>query len=311
MNVAGRRIFSGIQPTGVPHIGNYLGAIRNWVNLQNNASRNDLIIFCVVDQHSCTTHQDPVQLKENVTNMVAFLLACGINPNKSLLFQQSKSKSGNEKENSNLGLFSYPVLMAADILLYKSTHVPVGHDQLQHIELTRDLTNLFNKRYNNDVFPLPESILTDTARIMSLRKPQEKMSKSDKMVNSRIDLTDSDDTIALKIRKAVTDSNSFLTHGLNERHGVRNLIDILSALTDTDKSTLIERYGGIEYFTRNLKSDTTDALIEHLKPIRNRYEDIISDRAYLNDILRNGSEKAKEIAEETMSDVHKVLGMSL
>jgi len=273
-----------------------------------------------------------------VTNMVASLLACGIDPNKSLLFQQSKvphhtslswylsclapigqlkrmhqwkSKSGNEKENSNLGLFSYPVLMAADILLYKSTHVPVGHDQLQHIELARDLTNLFNKRYNNDVFPLPESILTDTARIMSLRKPQEKMSKSDKMINSRIDLTDSDDTIALKIRKAVTDSNSFITHGLNERHGVRNLIDILSALTDTDKSTLIERYGGIEYFTRNLKSDTTDALIEHLKPIRNRYEDIISDKAYLNDILRNGSEKAKEIAEETMSDVHKILGMSL
>ena len=137
------------------------------------------------------------------------------------------------------------------------------------------------------------------------------MSKSDKMINSRIDLTDSDDTIALKIRKAVTDSNSFITHGLNERHGVRNLIDILSALTDTDKSTLIERYGGIEYFTRNLKSDTTDALIEHLKPIRTRYEELMSDKTYLNDILKNGSEKANEIAENTMSDVHKVIGMSL
>ena len=196
------------------------------------------------------------------------------------------------------------------ILLFRSTHVPVGHDQLQHVELTRDLTQSFNKRYG-EIFPLPESILTDSPRIMSLRKPQDKMSKSDKSINSRIDITDTDDTIASKLRKAVTDSEPYISHDLNERHGVRNLISILSALNNTSKSEEIDKYNGIEYFTRELKSDTTDALVEHLSPIRTKYTELVNDRTYLNDILRNGSERANEIARKTMSEVNKVIGISL
>lgn len=192
----------------------------------------------------------------------------------------------------------------------RSTHVPVGHDQLQHIELTRDLTQLFNKRYG-EIFPLPESILTESPRIMSLRKPQDKMSKSDKSINSRIDITDTNDTIAIKLRKAVTDSEPYISNDLNERHGVRNLISILSALSNTSKTGVIDKYNGIEFFTKELKSDTTDALIEHLSPIRTKYTELVYDRAYLSDILRNGSERANELAQKTMSDVNEVIGISL
>ena len=188
--------------------------------------------------------------------------------------------------------------------------MPVGHDQLQHIELTRDLTQSFNKQYG-EIFPLPESILTDSPRIMSLRKPQDKMSKSDKSINSRIDITDTNDTIATKLRKAVTDSEPYISHELHERHGVRNLISILSALDNTSKSEIIDKYDGVEYFTRDLKSDTTDALIEHLSPIRAKYIELASDRTYLSDILRNGSEKANEMAQRTMRDVNQVIGVEL
>ena len=184
----------------------------------------------------------------------------------------------------------------------------MGHDQLQHIELSRDLTNLFNKRYG-ETFLLPEPILTDTARIMSLRRPQEKMSKSDKSINSRIDLTDSKDSIALKIRKALTDSEPYISHDLTERHGVRNLIDIQTALTGESKTELITRYEGIEYFTRLLKEDTSDVLIEHLTPIHEKYNELINDKSYLNETLRVGSERANQIASKTMEEVYNKVGM--
>jgi len=193
---------------------------------------------------------------------------------------------------------------------FRSTHVPVGHDQLQHIELSRDLANLFNKRYG-ETFLLPEPILTNTARIMSLRRPQEKMSKSDKSINSRIDLTDSNDSIALKIQKSLTDSEPYISHDLTERHGIRNLIDIQTALTGESKKDLIERYEGVEYFTRVLKEDTSDALIEHLTPIREKYNDLINDKSYLYETLRVGSERANLIASKTMEEIYNQVGMRI
>jgi len=331
-----KRIFSGIQPSGVPHIGNYVGAIKNWVDLQNNfkGERNNLL-FCVVDLHALTVKQDSKVLRDNIYSMVASLLACGIDPKKSLVFQQSqvpyhseltwylscnastgqlkrmhqwKTKAGKEKDEANLGLFSYPVLMSADILLYKATHIPVGDDQTQHIELTRDLAESFNKQYGN-IFPVPTTLLTTAPRIMSLRNPKNKMSKSDSNKNSCINITDSNDEIVFKLKKAVTDSAPYITHDLNNREGVCNLIDIYSAMTNKRPEDIIQHYTDLEYFTKTLKKDLTDVVINELAPIRSEYERIIKDQAYLHHILEEGSNTANELALETIKEIRQHLGL--
>jgi len=347
-----RRVFSGIQPTGVPHVGNYLGAIKNWINIQNNnnniQNNNDNInaaggehnaIFCIVDLHSTTVtagNNDANTRRENIFGMLATLLACGIDPKKSLIFQQSrvpyhtelawllscltttgqltrmhqwKTKQSKEREASNVGLFSYPVLMAADILLYKSTHVPVGEDQEQHINLARDLTVTFNKRYS-PTFTVPEGLYTDTARVKSLRKPDNKMSKSDDNANSRIDLTDSADVIVNKLRKAVTDSEPYITTGeLANRPGVANLVSMYSAFSGLTVQQVVDQYKDVEYFTAPLKNDLAQVVVEHLKPIRERYTELIGSREYLERILIDGSEDARKIAQETMDEVYVKVGM--
>ncbi|XP_065649828.1 tryptophan--tRNA ligase, mitochondrial isoform X2 [Hydra vulgaris] len=330
-----RRIFSGIQPTGVPHLGNYLGAIRHWVELQSENKNNDMVMFCIMDLHSYTRVQGSNEMKDNIFNMLASLLACGINPSQSLIFQQSqvsyhtelswflscltpvgrltrmhqwKTKSKETKNDTNLGILSYPALMAADILLYKSTHVPVGDDQVQHMELTRDVATLFNKTYTY-TFPVPETLLTSTPRISSLRDPTQKMSKSDINENSRINLNDSPDTITNKIRKAVTDSEPYISDCLDKRPGVRNLIEILSSLSGTSNENLINKYRNTMYFTAQLKKDVTDILISSLNNVRTEFNILSQDRNYLEKILVDGSFKANELAAVTMKEVFQKIGV--
>jgi len=339
-----QRVFSGIQPTGIPHIGNYLGAIKNWIKIQNEAKPDDVTIFSIVDLHSTTTHFDPVHRKRDIFEMVASLLACGINPEKSLLFQQSrvpchtelswvlgcmtmtqrlnsmhhwKTKKEVEEEvelvgkhsSNNLGLYSYPVLMAADILLYKSTHVPVGDDQVQHMNLTRHLVQLFNNRYTN-TFPVPQTLVTNASRVMNLKNPLVKMSKSDTDAKSRIELTDSCDQISKKIRKAVTDSKPYIRDGsLSERPGVSNLLSIYSGFTGLHVDDIVEKYAGVEYFTAPLKRDLCDVVINEMKPIREEFNSLTKNCDYLEDVLVKGSETARNIAEETVKEVYQKLGL--
>lgn len=332
------RVFSGIQPTGVPHLGNYLGAIKHWVNIQTkmtSSSQKNLVMFCVVDLHSCTTVQDSKTMKDNIFNMVASLLACGIDPEKSLIFQQSqvpyhtdlawflscltpmgqlkrmhqwKSKKSKDRDRNYLGLFSYPVLMAADILLYKSTHVPVGEDQLQHIELARDLCDNFNKKYTY-TFPQPKAVLTQSSRVMSLKNPLEKMSKSHQSVSSRIELTDNPNTISEKLKKAVTDSEPYISEDLSDRPGVRNLVDTYCALSGMTVKNVVRKYQDIQYFTRDLKNDVTDLVIDTIKPIQSEFAKLQNDRPYLEEILRTGSFEANTVARATMDEVYRNIGL--
>ena len=326
-------VLSGVQPTGGLHIGNYLGAIKNFVSMQTEYD----CFFCVVDLHAITVKQDPKLLKNNTYEVVATYLASGIDPVKSVIFNQSnvsshselawifncitrmgwlnrmtqfKDKAGKDKENASSGLFIYPNLMAADILLYKATHVPVGDDQKQHLELTRDIAQKFNRDYECDgFFPIPEPIIDkNISRIMSLKNGEQKMSKSDPSDYSRISLTDSADQIEKKIKKAKTadtpmpDNNNDVSKLLE----VNNLLNIFSGFSEIDKSELIEKYKGQNF--SNFKNNLAEVIIEHIKPISKEIDKLMSDKAYLNQIISSGAEKASEKANITIKEIYDIIG---
>ncbi|XP_065057409.1 tryptophan--tRNA ligase, mitochondrial-like [Rhopilema esculentum] len=329
-----RRIFSGIQPTGVPHIGNYYGAIKNWVKLQ---SKSDQVIFSIVDMHALTIPKDPEGLRITIEQTAISLLAAGIDPVKCILFQQSqvpehlelswilscltstgqlnrmhqwKTKAAAQKEKSSLGLLSYPVLMAADVLLYKTTHVPVGEDQIQHLELARDLARLFNNRYGH-IFPEPVPILANTCRVMNLQDPSKKMSKSETNNRGRIDLTDTQEEINNKIKKAVTDSILHLTYEPKERAGIANLISIFSSITGDSPDKIVQKYSDKQPFTKYLKSDLADYLTEDLESFRKEFQRLGNDRGYVRSVLDDGWKRARSIATENIKDIKECLGLNI
>ncbi|KAG9123611.1 Tryptophan--tRNA ligase, mitochondrial, partial [Ceratobasidium sp. 392] len=349
-----KTIFSGIQPTGIPHLGNYLGALVNWVSLQRNAGPSDRLYFSIVGLHALTLPQDPVKLRRERLDSLATLLAVGLDPRRSVIFCQDqvpqhaelawmlncttpmgklqrmttwKSKlalarnanSVEEVDEShlNLGLFAYPVLQAADILLYRATHVPVGEDQQQHLELSRDLADLFNRTHKDTVFPLPQHIITPAKRILSLRDPAQKMSKSAPHPSSRILLTDPTDVIEKKIRSAVTDSERDVAYDPDARPGVANLLTILDACKgsgEADESgetrdTRLKTLAAALSSHAELKRAVTDAVEAVVAPIRAEYTRIRADGSYLRDVAEVGRMRAAEVAERTMSDVREVLGV--
>ncbi|XP_064122806.1 tryptophan--tRNA ligase, mitochondrial-like isoform X2 [Macrobrachium nipponense] len=327
-----RTIFSGIQPTGVLHLGNYFGAIRKWVELQE-AGEN--VIYCIVDLHSITLPQDHKALHSQIISMAASLIACGIDPSKAILFQQSKVSEHSElnwvlgclttmarlghlpqfKEKSDklkeipLGLYVYPVLQAADILLYRATHVPVGDDQRQHIQLAAHLARVFNNRFGQ-TFISPRTMVYDdsTSRIRSLRQPTKKMSKSEVDERSRIEITDSPESIREKFKKAVTDFKSEVYYDIEQRPGVSNIMSIHSAVTGKSYSEIADECKGIE--SAKYKLMVADAVIEYLRPIRTTYEDIVNDKGYIDEILEKGSTRARVIAQKTWQEVKQKVGLS-
>lgn len=327
------RVLSGVQPTGNLHLGNYLGAIRQWVAMQKGPVETESL-FCIVDLHAITVPQDPQQLLAATRMTAAAYIACGIDPDLSAIFVQSslpehsemawvlscftplgwlnrmtqfKEKAGKHKENACLGLYSYPVLMAADILLYKATHVPVGEDQKQHLELTRDIAGAFNRHYHTTCFPLPEPlILKETPRIMSLRDGMQKMSKSDLSEYSRIHLTDDADTITNKIKKAKSDAEAGVRYDIEKRPEASNLVTIYAALTGQSRQEVEVQFAdkGFAYF----KKELADRLISHLAPITKKIKELQGDISYIDAILLQGKEKASAIAEVTMKEVKETIG---
>jgi tryptophanyl-tRNA synthetase len=327
-----QRIFSGIQPTGIPHLGNYLGAIRNWVALQESHE----CIFCVVDLHAITQWQDPKVLADQTREMAASYIAAGIDPARSILFHQSavhahlrlawifncvarmgwlnrmtqfKDKAGKDRENVSTGLFTYPTLMAADILVYHATRVPVGDDQRQHLELANDISQKFNHDFQADFFPLIEPlIMGPAARVMSLRDGSRKMSKSDASEQSRIDMSDDADTIALKIRRAKTDPEPLPgdAEGLENRPEARNLVGIYAALTDTDHAGVLREHGGRGFGV--FKQALTELLVDQLTPIASETRHLLADRAALDAILRDGAQRATALADPICAEAERLVG---
>ena len=328
-------IFSGVQPTGNLHLGNYLGAIKNFVKLDNDDNNN--CIFCVVDLHAITIKQNPKELKENTLETIATFIACGIDPKKSILFNQSqvpahsetawilscvarmgwlnrmtqfKEKAGKDKEKASIGLYSYPVLMAADILLYDASHVPVGDDQKQHLELCRDIAQKFNKDFDvEDFFKVPEPLIQkEFSRIMSLKDGQKKMSKSELSDLSRINLTDTKDQIVNKIKKAKTDTLP-MPSGIDElrkRPEVNNLIGIYSSLSEESLEKIINTFSGKNF--SEFKDSLSQSLVNCLDPISNEIKKLKDDKEYLNQILNDGSKKANEIASKKIKKIHEIVG---
>jgi len=328
-----KTVLSGVQPTGDLHLGNYLGAIKNFAKMQNE---NDCL-FCVVDLHAITIFQDPLELRNNTYEITAAYLACGIDPKKSIIFNQSqvpghaelawilncicrvgwlnrmtqfKEKSGKNSENMSSGLFTYPTLMAADILLYKATHVPVGSDQKQHLELTRDIAQKFNNDYKSEnFFPLPEPYIEkDISRVMSLRDGNSKMSKSDLSDYSRINLKDDQDTIVKKIKKSKTADSTIPASEdeINKMPEVSNLFNIFVGVTGLTKSDLLSKYAGQNF--SNFKNDLADALIEKVCPIGNEVKKLMKDKKYLNQIMYEGAVKAREKSAIVLKDVYDIIG---
>jgi len=328
----GARIFSGIQPTGNLHLGNYLGAIRNWVTLQNDFES----IYCVVDLHAITVAQDPAELRKSTREVTASLLAAGISPEQSILFNQSrvpqhaqlawifncvaklgwlnrmtqfKEKAGKNRENASVGLYSYPTLMAADILTYRATHVPVGEDQKQHLELTRDIAQAFNSAYETDFFPLPEpQIFGSATRVMSLRNGASKMSKSDPSEYSRINMTDDADMIAQKIRKAKTDPDALPSEaaGLADRPEAANLIGIYAALTGTSIDDVLGEFGGRGF--GDFKPALAEVAVTNLSPIGDKMRDLLQNPDHIDHILEDGAARAEAIAAPILKDVNEIIG---
>ncbi len=326
------RIFSGIQPTGNLHLGNYLGAIRNWVRLQADYE----CIYCVVDLHAITQPQDPAELRASTREAAASLMAAGIDTSKSILFNQSqvpahaelawifscvaklgwlnrmtqfKEKAGKHRENASVGLYVYPTLMAADILVYKATHVPVGEDQKQHLELTRDIAQSFNSAYGIEFFPLTEPLIFGEAtRVMSLRDGASKMSKSDASDYSRINLTDSADEIALKIRKARTDPDPLPgdVKGLGDRAEAANLVGIFAALADISSDEVCRRYAGATFSV--FKEELTALAIDTLSPITTEMRRLVDDPGYVDGVLRAGADKASDLSAPILSEVKDIVG---
>ena len=332
----GKKIFSGVQPTGNLHLGNYIGAIKNFVDLQNETGNE--CVYCVVDLHAITTKQDPKILKSNIRETTAAFLASGIDPKKSIIFNQSlvpahsegswilgciarmgwlnrmtqfKDKAGKNREKASVGLFAYPTLMAADILAYKATHVPVGEDQKQHLELTRDIAAKFNSDYGaENFFPLPEPLIEGAAtRVMSLRDGQKKMSKSDPSDFSRINLTDNKDLIAQKIKKAKTDPYPLpiSLDELKERPEALNLINIYAALSDNTPDEILAEYGGKEFAF--FKPKLAELAIEQLAPISEKMKELKQDKKYIDTLLDEGSAKATKIANPILDEVFELFGL--
>ena len=331
----GKKIFSGVQPTGNLHLGNYLGAIKNFVDL-NNEAENDCI-FCVVDLHAITVKQDPKELKNNIRETVATFIASGIDPKKSIIFNQSgvaahsegawilscvarmgwlnrmtqfKEKAGKDKEKASVGLYSYPVLMAADILLYDATHVPVGDDQKQHLELCRDIAQKFNNDFDQDNFlQVPEPLIQkEFSRIMSLKDGSKKMSKSELSDLSRINLTDDKDSIVNKIKKAKTDPLPMPSsiEELNERLEARNLLSIYSSLNNSTLQNTVENFSGKN--VSEFKNQLSDLLVKKIEPIALEKKKLLNDQPYLDKILLEGVEKANSIASKKIDRIKEILG---
>jgi tryptophanyl-tRNA synthetase len=335
------RVFSGVQPTGNLHLGNYLGAIKRFVDLQD---RYDCI-YCVVDLHAITVWQEPTELPHTIREVTAAFIACGIDPKKHIVFNQSqvaehaelawvfncvarlgwlnrmtqfKEKAGKDRENASVGLYAYPTLMAADILVYRATHVPVGEDQKQHLELSRDIAQKFNndfvqsiqqKGYGDALFPLPEPVITGEAtRVMSLRDGTKKMSKSDPSDQSRINLTDDADAIALKIRRAKTDPEPLPSDekGLTARPEADNLVGIYAALADSTRAGVLAQFGNAQFST--FKTALTDLAVAKLGPIGAEMKRLLNDPVTIDAILADGAARAQQIARQTMNAVKDVVG---
>ena len=331
----GKKIFSGVQPTGNLHLGNYLGAIKNFVEL-NNDKDNDCI-FCVVDLHAITVKQNSKELRNNILETVATFIASGIDPKKSIIFNQSKvsahaemawilscvapmgwlnrmtqfkEKAGKDKEKASIGLYSYPVLMAADILLYDSTHVPVGEDQKQHLELCRDIAQKFNNDFGiQEFFNVPEPLIQKQfSRIMSLKDGTKKMSKSELSDLSRINLTDNKDSIINKIRKAKTDPMPLPSsiEELEKRPEAKNLLEIFSSLTNFPLEKTIQNFEGKNF--SEFKEKMSEVLIEKIEPISNEIKKLIQDKKYLDKILIEGQQKANDIASSKIKKIQEIVG---
>lgn len=321
-------LFSGIQPTGIITIGNYIGALRNWIKLQEEYR----CIFCVVDMHSITVRQTPAELRKNTLELLALYIACGIDPEKCILFIQShvpahaeltwvlnslaytgelsrmtqfKDKSKKHADNINMGLMDYPVLMAADILLYLTDIVPVGADQKQHLEITRDLAARFNSRYS-ETFKIPTPYIPKQGgKIMSLYNPLVKMSKSDENENAYISLTDTEEVIMRKFKRAVTDSGSEIKAS-KDKPGITNLLNIYCAFTDKTLEDAESQFADTAY--GNFKISVAEAVIQKLLPLQKKQQQLLADKAYLDGIIKNGAEKANIAANKTLSKVYRKIG---
>ena len=341
MTTSLQRVFSGVQSTGNLHLGNYLGAIVKFVELQKSFE----CLYCVVDLHAITVPQNPIELRNKTREIAAAFLACGIDPKKNIVFNQSqvaehaelawvlncvarigwlnrmtqfKDKAGKDRENASVGLLDYPVLMAADILIYRATHVPVGDDQKQHLELARDIAQKFNNDFSESIarngygevfFPLPEPLISGPAtRVMSLRDGTKKMSKSDISDYSRINLADDADQIAQKVRKAKTDPEALPSEekGLEGRPEADNLVGIFAALSGRAKADILSEFGGASF--SNFKNALVDVAVAKLAPITARMREIRADETYVDTILRDGSERARSIARENMNAVKDIVG---
>jgi tryptophanyl-tRNA synthetase len=326
-----KRIFSGMQPTGVLTLGNYLGAMRNWVTLQDEYD----CIYCIVDLHSLTIRREAKELRERRLSLLAQYIACGIEPDKNILFMQShvsahaelswvlscytyigelgrmtqfKEKSAKHEDNINAGLFTYPVLMAADILLYQTDLVPVGEDQKQHLEIARDIAGRFNGIYG-DVFKVPEPYIPKVgSRIMSLQDPSSKMSKSDENANAYITLLDPPDTVVRKFKRAVTDSESIVHYDEKNKAGISNLMSIYSSITGKTLEEIRQEFEGKGY--GDFKTAVGEAAAETLRPIQERYRKLMESKDYLQDIMKKGAEDAGRIAGRTLSKVYRKIGLA-
>ena len=325
-------VFSGVQPTGNLHLGNYLGALKNFVALQEKKE----CIYCVVDLHAITVFQDPKELRNNILETTAGFLATGLDNKKSIIFNQSsvsghaelawifncvarvgwlnrmtqfKDKAGKDKEKASVGLYIYPNLMAADILLYKATHVPVGADQKQHLELCRDIAQKFNNDFRKNIFPIPEPLIQKKiSRVMSLRDGTKKMSKSDESSYSRIDLKDSADDIIKKIKKAKSDSSSIPDNpkDLEKKPEALNLINIYSDLTGMSLEKVFIEVKGKNY--SYLKNKLSEVLVEVICPIGKKIKNLLEDKNHLEKVLKEGTEKARDLAEHNLKEVRNVVG---
>jgi len=329
-----KRIFSGIQPTGNLHLGNYLGAIRNWVGMQRDFDFN--CIFCIVDLHAITVPQDPATLAANTREVTAAYIASGIDPERCIIFNQSmvpghaelawvlnchapmgwlnrmtqfKEKAGKRRDAAAVGLFAYPVLMAADILLYRASDVPVGEDQKQHLELSRDIAGAFNRHYGCEAFVVPEPRIFGAAtRVMSLRDGTAKMSKSDSSAYSRINLSDDADSIAQKIRRAKTDPEPLPGEpaGLQERPEAANLVGIYAALAGKDEAAVCSEFGGRGF--AEFKAALSDLAVEVLAPVTSEMRRLTADPGYIDGVLADGASRANAIAAATLRDIREIVG---
>ena len=329
-----KRVFSGVQPTGNLHLGNYLGAIKNFVDLQNKFE----CVYCIVDLHAITNRQNPEELRSNILETAASFIASGLNPEKNIILNQAsvsahaelawvfncvarvgwlnrmtqfKEKAGSNKEHASVGLMVYPNLMAADILLYKATHVPVGEDQKQHLELTRDIAKKFNNDFNcGEYFPIVEPLIPkEISRVMSLRDGAKKMSKSDVSDYSRINLKDDKDLIDQKIKKAKTDASSIPSEkdGLKNRDEALNLLSIYASLNDLKLEKVLNEFGGKNFAT--FKSKLSESIIEKITPIGREIKKLLKDKNYLSKVLEEGTKKADVIANKNLKEIYEIIGL--